>query len=683
MSAAGQALTLSTSASAHQPQAFAPAYHHTGSAVSYAQQPVIVQNVPGNGMVNGEQQSGVIIQQPQQQQHQVNHLMSPVSQPSSSVTSVHLPTPPATPQQQQQQHLMLLQQHQQQQQQQQLMNKPIVIPSGAKNVESLLTKRQRLELNAIGACPRCEKFRSQLLVDEQNQPLPSTITALPDYLADGLDIVVIGLNPMLSAVYSGHHYAGPGNHFWSCLTESGLISDQLSCHDDYRICQFGIGFTNVVTRPIKGAADLTRKEMKEAAEILLTKLTRHKPKIAVFNGKGIYEAFVGNKNFYMGKQPGPLSGTDDIAVFVMPSSSARCAQLPRAADKLPFYIALRKMRDQILGRTGPVPDAELVFTDYTEMRVSQPDPKSVLKAERRRKRKAEAAAAAAAGAGANGTDATTGAVTVGEVAADEIGVAGSSSGGGKGKGKGKSKAALSGQSGPASSNSGKRSKSGRGAKSAQQQQQQQQPALLQVATMKQQEQQQQQQQQQVFQQQQLVHQQQQQQMLHHQQQQQQQQQQQAVIASLPNITSFAGTPQYAVMNQQGEWQLCQPLYYQPAAAAAAAATAGGGASGAPSAPTDPWGTAAAVAPSFQLISGQQLGFPNFTNLLLVSDPSQLASSVAAAAAISGGPGGAIQAVSGLPALTVAVSSAGGAVSASSASGAASGLDRQELTYTTL
>uniref|UniRef100_A0A1I8ICG2 DUF3591 domain-containing protein n=1 Tax=Macrostomum lignano TaxID=282301 RepID=A0A1I8ICG2_9PLAT len=218
---------------------------------------------------------------------------------------------------------------------------------------------------------------------------------------------------------------------------------------------------------------------------------------AAAGGAGIYEAFVGNKNFYMGKQPGPLPGTDDIAVFVMPSSSARCAQLPRAADKLPFYIALRKMRDQILGRTGPVPNAELVFTDYTEMRVSQPDPKSVLKAERRRKRKAEAAAAAAAGAGANGTDATTGAVTVGEVAAaniDEIGVAGSSGGGGKSKGKGKSKAALAGQSGPASSNSGKRIKSGRGAKSAQQQQQQQQqqPVLLQVATMKQQEQQQQQ-----------------------------------------------------------------------------------------------------------------------------------------------------------------------------------------------
>ncbi|CAF3978921.1 unnamed protein product, partial [Rotaria sp. Silwood1] len=28
----------------------------------------------------------------------------------------------------------------------------------------------------------------------------------------------------------------------------------------------------------------------------------------------------------------------------MPSSSARCSQLPRAEDKLPFYMGLRKLR---------------------------------------------------------------------------------------------------------------------------------------------------------------------------------------------------------------------------------------------------------------------------------------------------------------------------------------------------
>lgn len=33
----------------------------------------------------------------------------------------------------------------------------------------------------------------------------------------------------------------------------------------------------------------------------------------------------------------------------MPSSSARCAQFPRAQDKVHFYIKLRELRDQLKG----------------------------------------------------------------------------------------------------------------------------------------------------------------------------------------------------------------------------------------------------------------------------------------------------------------------------------------------
>lgn len=34
----------------------------------------------------------------------------------------------------------------------------------------------------------------------------------------------------------------------------------------------------------------------------------------------------------------------------MPSSSARCAQFPRAQDKVHFYIKLRELRDQLKGQ---------------------------------------------------------------------------------------------------------------------------------------------------------------------------------------------------------------------------------------------------------------------------------------------------------------------------------------------
>ena len=47
----------------------------------------------------------------------------------------------------------------------------------------------------------------------------------------------------------------------------------------------------------------------------------------------------------------------------MPSSSARCSQLPRAVDKLPFYIALRKLRDHLRGDLPTLDDTEVIFPD--------------------------------------------------------------------------------------------------------------------------------------------------------------------------------------------------------------------------------------------------------------------------------------------------------------------------------
>lgn len=123
----------------------------------------------------------------------------------------------------------------------------------------------------------------------------------------------IGINPGLFAAYKGHHYAGPGNHFWKCLYLSGLTQQQVSADEDYKLLQVGIGFTNMVQRATKGSADLTRKEIKEGSQILLEKLRKFRPKIAVFNGKLIYEVFSGKKDFKFGRQPDLVDGTNTVS----------------------------------------------------------------------------------------------------------------------------------------------------------------------------------------------------------------------------------------------------------------------------------------------------------------------------------------------------------------------------------
>lgn len=123
----------------------------------------------------------------------------------------------------------------------------------------------------------------------------------------------MGINPGLFAAYKGHHYAGPGNHFWKCLYLSGLTSVQMTAEEDYKLLQYGIGFTNMVQRPTKGSADLTRKEIKEGSRVLLEKIRKYQPKIAVFNGKLIFEVFSGKKDFCFGKQPEPVEGTNTVS----------------------------------------------------------------------------------------------------------------------------------------------------------------------------------------------------------------------------------------------------------------------------------------------------------------------------------------------------------------------------------
>ncbi|ESO11690.1 hypothetical protein HELRODRAFT_71611, partial [Helobdella robusta] len=183
---------------------------------------------------------------------------------------------------------------------------------------------------------------------------------LPDHLKPDLDIIIIGINPGLTAAYVGHHYAGPGNHFWKCLYLSGLIPEPMNAYDDAKLLHFGIGFTNIVERTSRGSADLTKKEIQIGAQILQEKIAKYQPKIAVFNGKGIYEVFCGHKKFIIGKQPDPFPGTNTV-IYVMPSSSARCSQLPRAVDKVPFYAALKKLRDYLNGRITEVCDSDFLF----------------------------------------------------------------------------------------------------------------------------------------------------------------------------------------------------------------------------------------------------------------------------------------------------------------------------------
>ncbi|KAG7455845.1 hypothetical protein MATL_G00245350 [Megalops atlanticus] len=212
---------------------------------------------------------------------------------------------------------------------------------------------------------------------------------LPDILTYNLDIVIIGINPGLLSAFKGHHYPNPGNHFWKCLFLSGLTEVQLNhMHDQTLPEKYGIGFTNMVERTTPGSKDLSSKEFREGGRLLLEKLKKYKPLIAVFNGKCIYDIFskeifgVKTENVQFGVQPHKIPDTDTVC-YLMPSSSARCAQFPRIQDKVHFYVKLKELRDRLKGmarnqevqETGYTFDLDLAKEDAKRMAIKgeQPD----------------------------------------------------------------------------------------------------------------------------------------------------------------------------------------------------------------------------------------------------------------------------------------------------------------------
>ena len=48
-----------------------------------------------------------------------------------------------------------------------------------------------------------------------------------------------------------------------CMFLGGLTPKSMCADDDFKLLEYGIGFTNVVMRPTRGSANLTRKEIEE------------------------------------------------------------------------------------------------------------------------------------------------------------------------------------------------------------------------------------------------------------------------------------------------------------------------------------------------------------------------------------------------------------------------------------
>jgi hypothetical protein len=215
---------------------------------------------------------------------------------------------------------------------------------------------------------------------------------LSEYLREGLDIVLVlqGDDHATASAIGGRNIDNIflANHIWPALEAAGLVanldgeksplSSSPLIKEGSRLLEADIGLVSV-----PGASDFSGGQKlfaDTALAVLHGKLVRNKPKIVVFHGKALYEAFCvaqqrppseGNANAgtkvvkvpYYGRQPDFVSGSE-IVPWVMPDSSSGCATLPHSRDKLIVcYRALKKLRDfhKSSSRLPRPTDAELTF----------------------------------------------------------------------------------------------------------------------------------------------------------------------------------------------------------------------------------------------------------------------------------------------------------------------------------
>lgn len=161
---------------------------------------------------------------------------------------------------------------------------------------------------------------------------------VPDLIAPGLRVLIVGINPGLYSGAVGHHFARPGNRFWKVLHAAGFTRRVVAPYEERALLAFGLGITNLVERATASAAELGAEELREGARRLGRKIRRHRPAVVAFLGVGAYRTALDRAAAVVGPQPERIAGA---RIWLLPNPSGLNAhyQLPALTRA---FAALRR-----------------------------------------------------------------------------------------------------------------------------------------------------------------------------------------------------------------------------------------------------------------------------------------------------------------------------------------------------
>jgi len=166
---------------------------------------------------------------------------------------------------------------------------------------------------------------------------------VPDVIAPGLKILFCGINPGLYSGATGHHFARPGNRFWTALFRAGYTDRLLDPSEERALLNFGYGITNIANHATAQANELTKEELRAGSAVLEEKVRFFSPRVLAVLGIDAYRKAFVLPGASLGMQEHRI---DTTVVWVLPNPSGINANY-QMNDLVRLFVELRQKAEQI------------------------------------------------------------------------------------------------------------------------------------------------------------------------------------------------------------------------------------------------------------------------------------------------------------------------------------------------
>jgi TDG/mug DNA glycosylase family protein len=166
---------------------------------------------------------------------------------------------------------------------------------------------------------------------------------LRDVIQPNLKVLFCGINPGLYSAAVGHHFARPGNRFWSALHAGGFTRRLLTPCENRQLLDRGYGLTDLVARATAKAEELDPVELVAGRRRLERKVLRYSPRWVAILGISAYRVAFLRPEAALGPQPEGIGGT---RLWVLPNPSGLNAS-HQPADLARAFRRLRRAANRV------------------------------------------------------------------------------------------------------------------------------------------------------------------------------------------------------------------------------------------------------------------------------------------------------------------------------------------------